>query len=46
MFETFCKGEDDFETHLYTSDLLHLSAAGYQAWAETMAPVFNEMMES
>lgn len=33
-----------FVTQLFSSgDLLHLSAAGYLSWDETMYPLFNQM---
>ena len=29
---------------LYNKDQLHLVAKGYQLWADTMAPLFDELM--
>lgn len=46
MKEHFYRGGNDFVTELYTSDLLHLSAAGYRKWAEVMDPLFKEMLGS
>ncbi len=40
----FYKGGNDFVTELFTSDLLHLTAAGYRKWAEVMDPLFREML--
>ncbi|ODN05031.1 Platelet-activating factor acetylhydrolase IB subunit beta [Orchesella cincta] len=44
MKNHFYRGGNDFVTELYTSDLLHLSAAGYRKWAEVMDPLFREML--
>jgi len=46
MRDTFYLGNGQFNTELYTADLLHLSAAGYQAWAQVMDPIFTEMLNS
>ncbi len=46
MKDHFYRGGNDFVTELYTSDLLHLSAAGYRKWAEVMDPLFKEMLGS
>lgn len=46
MKDHFYKGGNNFVTELYTSDLLHLSAAGYRKWAEVMDPLFKEMLGS
>ncbi|CAL8117632.1 unnamed protein product [Orchesella dallaii] len=44
MKEHFYFGGNNFATELYTSDLLHLTAAGYRKWAEVMDPLFREML--
>ncbi|CAL8138128.1 unnamed protein product [Orchesella dallaii] len=44
MKNHFYYGGNNFATELYTSDLLHLSAAGYRKWAEVMDPLFREML--
>lgn len=44
MKDHFYRGGNDFVTELFTSDLLHLSAAGYRKWAEVMDPLFREML--
>lgn len=46
MKDHFYKGNGEFYTELFTSDLLHLSAAGYKKWAEVMDPLFREMLGS
>lgn len=46
MFDTFCSQDDEFVREYYNPDLLHLATPGYVAWAETMGPVFNEMLQS
>jgi len=46
MKDHFYRGGNDFVTELYTSDLLHLTAAGYAKWAEVMDPLFREMLNS
>ncbi|ODM89899.1 Platelet-activating factor acetylhydrolase IB subunit beta, partial [Orchesella cincta] len=44
MKEHFYYGGNNFATELYTSDLLHLTPAGYRKWAEVMDPLFREML--
>jgi len=46
MRDAFYAGNGTFYTELYTADLLHLSAAGYAKWHETMFPLFLEMWNS
>jgi lysophospholipase L1-like esterase len=38
-------GKGDVNEELYVPDKLHLSAKGYEVWAETMKPVFEEMVK-
>lgn len=44
MSEQFYSGNGQFVTELYTSDLIHLSEAGYRKWASVMSPLVNEML--
>lgn len=46
MRDAFYLGNGEFNTTLYTADLLHLSAEGYVKWHEVMNPLFTEMYNS
>ncbi|RYX83249.1 hypothetical protein EON83_15390 [bacterium] len=39
------EGKGDVFEELYNSDHLHLSAKGYEMWANTMAPLFDSLMK-
>jgi len=39
------QGKGDVHKELYTGDVLHLVKPGYQVWADTMQPLFDEMMK-
>jgi len=46
MFDQFSASWGEVKAELYTSDKLHLVAAGYQTWKDTMAPLFNQMLNA
>ena len=46
MFDQFSSAWDAVDADLFTADKLHLEAAGYQKWADTMEHLFNELYQS
>lgn len=45
MSDQFQTAPGKVKPELYDDDQLHLKAAGYEVWAQTMAPVFEQMMK-
>ncbi len=43
MSDKFQISEGNLVADLYTPDLVHLQPKGYEVWAETMKPLFDEM---
>jgi len=44
MAPAFQEGFGKVKKELYVEDQVHLSEKGYELWAETMRPLFNEML--
>lgn len=42
----FNNATEQLRYEMFNGDGLHLSLAGYEAWHETMDPLFNEMWNS
>ncbi|MGE4613769.1 MAG: hypothetical protein AAEJ46_05480, partial [Planctomycetota bacterium] len=38
LTDVFLQANGEMRSHLYRPDALHLSAAGYEAWARALAP--------